>query len=99
MVLPSRQLSQHSLIPLAALSLALMGLAACDFQKNKEISGSQGQYDSSQLFFQFVYDRVIGPRCTRCHGSDGGVNLETYEQVVARLERVRVRALVQRDMP
>lgn len=58
--------------------------------------------DKSQLSYALVNDRVLATRCVTCHQSGnarGRTNLETYELVLAKLERVRIRAIVEKTMP
>lgn len=35
-----------------------------------------------ELTFASVYERVLQPSCVGCHGTRGGVNLETYDNVL-----------------
>ncbi len=55
--------------------------------------------NDTMMNFAFVKERIFQPRCVSCHGSFGGVNLETYASVRANLARVSQAALVDRRMP
>lgn len=84
-------------------------LGACNYNKLKDGAAEDGrpkmnaQDGPAALDYQSVLTAVIGPRCLGCHsaagGNQGGVSIESYAQVKARLRRVVYRALDKRDMP
>lgn len=51
-----------------------------------------------ELTFASVYERVLQPSCVGCHGSRGGVNLETYTAVIDHKHDL-VEVLEKRTMP
>lgn len=53
----------------------------------------------SKVSFQDVYSQVFQPRCIGCHGTSGGVNLETYSSARSFLSRIKQSALDERKMP
>lgn len=87
------------------LGLALL-LGACNYNKVKQKEDDKGRkrFDKSiPPDFNLVFGAVIGPKCATCHSNKGGnvdgVNLETYENVRAKLNRVLVRSLETPDKP
>jgi uncharacterized membrane protein len=64
--------------------------------KLEEMSAASFDYASVQF-------AVISPKCLNCHsasgGNKGGLNLETYPQVRANMNRIYFRAIEKRDMP
>jgi mono/diheme cytochrome c family protein len=91
----------YRLVQAACLAAVLLLASACDFRTEKAIAGDRTHthIDTRQISFQYVYDHVFAPKCCHCHGSSGGVSLETYEDVVYHLARIKERVLVLRDMP
>lgn len=94
-------------LPWLAVSLGtLLFGTACSFRTEKggttpadasAIQPSQQQLDQSS--FALVYNTVLQPHCTSCHGNSGGVNLETYASAVAALEKIKAQAIDSRLMP
>lgn len=75
-------------------------LLSCEFRKEK--NGTDPLVDQGilgRVSYNQVRERVFVPYCTSCHGSLGGVNLESYEAVIRNLPAVNRRALVERTMP
>jgi uncharacterized membrane protein len=46
-----------------------------------------------------VKTKVFDVSCVRCHGNDGGVTLETYEEVFHEMELIRITTLEEHSMP
>jgi uncharacterized membrane protein len=53
----------------------------------------------SELNFSSVYSQVFRPNCISCHGSSGGVNLESYDAVKSQISKIYQSTVVQRRMP
>lgn len=78
---------------------------ACNYNKVKSKeggSGALGAENIAQPDFKAVQS-VLGAKCASCHsnmgGNQGGTNLETYQAVRSKLNRVLYRSLETRDMP
>ena len=76
-------------------------LGGCTYHIDKN-----APYDTSvpaelvnKVSFQDVNTRVFATSCTPCHGSSGGVNLETYQSAKQNLESIRQAVLIERRMP
>lgn len=54
---------------------------------------------SENLSFANVHGLIFTPRCVSCHGTSGGVNLETYASAKSHLTRIEKAAIVDRTMP
>lgn len=54
---------------------------------------------SGPVSYAQVRARIFRPKCVRCHGTKGGVNLETYSSILSVLDKVEREALVKRKMP
>lgn len=51
------------------------------------------------ISYQEVNEKVFQPKCIGCHGSSGGVNLETYKSASSHLEGIKNSTVVRRTMP
>lgn len=56
-------------------------------------------FKASELNFSSVYRQVLRPSCIGCHGSSGGVSLESYGSVKANISKIYDSVIVQRNMP
>jgi len=56
-------------------------------------------FKASELNFSTVYSQVLRPSCIGCHGSSGGVNLESYASVKVEISKIYESTIVQRKMP
>lgn len=81
-------------------------LAGCNYSKQKTGAGSSKTVSKSQIEnpdYQTVLTVVIGPKCLNCHstarGNQGSTNLEGFETVKGKLNRILYRSLEARDMP
>ncbi|MEK2645024.1 hypothetical protein [Bdellovibrio sp. BCCA] len=90
--------------------LVATALGACNYnhvkKENAAMGGGLGKQEAmiaASLDYQSLNMAVIGPECLRCHstpgGVQGGLNLETYQQVRANLSRIYYRSIEKRDMP
>ncbi|MGZ3658777.1 MAG: hypothetical protein ACXVCK_01725, partial [Bdellovibrionota bacterium] len=96
------RLRKRILVSLLFASLA----AGCSYRREK---GSPDGADASAIqpsaeqlansSFSLVYTTVLQPHCISCHGTSGGVNLETYSSAVSVLARIKARAIDTRQMP
>lgn len=94
---------------LLAVLVGALGLTACNYNHVKKENGALGGPGKSEamvaatLDYQSMQMAVIGPECLRCHsspgGNQGGLNLETYQQVRANLNRIYYRSIEKKDMP
>ena len=91
---------------IAGATLLLVGifLTGCNYTKIKQpLSNNQGfnlpQEKLSELSYNLISQRVLGPRCVTCHGSSGGVSLETYSDVTRELEKIKKSVFSDRTMP
>lgn len=56
-------------------------------------------FKASELNFSSVYSQVLRPSCIGCHGSSGGISVESYASVKANLSKIYDSVIVQRSMP
>ena len=74
----------------AFAGLALLGvLSACNEVRTVD-TNSTPKVEVGQLSYQNVTNQVFEARCISCHGSAGGVNLESYESVKVHLPQILV---------
>jgi len=91
--------------PLILVSLILLFLSSCSFQKSKNSQSEDSKAPAASGFtgFMAVKATVFENRCMGCHSSegrkDGGVALDNFKNIKAQLSRVKARALDQKDMP
>lgn len=87
-------------------------LSACNYNRVKDPeaakSATNGRPDqatmmAASLDYPSVQNFVLLPECVRCHsvagGSQGGVNLENYQQVRSLMNRIYYRSVEKMDMP
>ncbi len=86
---------------LLLLLVASFGASACSYQKNKEPVDTDDIPASllNSVSFPMVSARVFQPYCISCHGSSGGVNLETYDSAKSALARIKQAVFVSKTMP
>lgn len=75
----------------------------CNYYKDKLSSASEPEEDLSEggnieVSYPIVHAKVFAPKCINCHGSLGGVNLESYDSVLQHLSAVG-RAVENGTMP
>jgi mono/diheme cytochrome c family protein len=58
------------------LAISLAGCFSMSTRQKENLS-------QAQLEYQNIYDQIIGPKCAGCHGTDGGVTLYSYQQVLS----------------
>lgn len=87
-----------------ALALALsFFFVGCNYSYRRGTEKTGDKVTQAEVItFQMINERVIQPSCIGCHsaasGNKGGVNLETYENIVTRKNVIR-REVVERTMP
>lgn len=82
------------------LSFAI--LASCNYSEMKnpsEETPSTQTFSAAQLTYDNVYQNVFAPSCVACHGSSGGVNLESYSSTKAQISAIYQTTLVDHTMP
>lgn len=78
---------------LKSLCMAVL-ISSCNAKEVKETDTDNGSNN-----FASIKKNVFVPNCIACHGSSGGVNLETYESTQANLDKIRSAVLVNKTMP
>lgn len=89
------------------LAVMVALLSACNYNKVKDAAGrGDGDIDLERLSlpdYATVNSLILGPKCVSCHssggGNDGGVNLETYANVRAQINRIIFVTVESREMP
>lgn len=84
-----------------------MSLSACDYSKLMNMGNNSGNLqtfnmpaeEQAQLSYQYVYQMVLFPKCTSCHGNAGYVNLEDYASTVANMAKIKNAVFVKGSMP
>lgn len=87
-----------------------LALSACNYNHVKDASagasgrpGGVSSMANVSLNYRTMQAAVLGPQCLRCHsaagGNQGGLSLETYQQVRASLNRIYYRSIEKKDMP
>lgn len=64
---------------------------------NDEVKVSEALIRS--ISYEEVSEKVFRPKCIGCHGSSGGVNLESYKSASSHLEAIKNSTVVRRTMP
>jgi mono/diheme cytochrome c family protein len=79
----------------------LLSLSGCGFYQSK-IPIEKNATPSNvalKVSYAMVHNAVFAPRCVSCHGTSGGVNLETYSNVKVHLSAIERTALLDKTMP
>lgn len=79
-----------------AILVALTALTGCNYKVNKI---DDTQVSGSGLSYGAVAQKVFAQSCTSCHGSSGGVNLESYAAVAANLAGIERTVFQSGSMP
>jgi len=80
--------------------LLLVAQVACSPEHRTSATfPDKSSYKLSELGFSTIQNRVLRPSCTGCHGTGGGVNLETYENVKRNLPAIQRSVFVTQRMP
>lgn len=76
-------------------------LAACSYNISKQLGNQEivPSVAQNQLSFAVVNRYVFQPSCSICHGTSGGISLETYSSVRKDLARIENAALNLGSMP
>ena len=53
----------------------------------------------SELSYIGITQKIFVPKCISCHGDSGGVNLESYSEVVKNLWLIKKAVLIEKTMP
>lgn len=86
--------------PLKLILLASMALSSCSYRIEKDSGESKISAElMNRVSYNLVKAQVFDRSCIMCHGNSGGVNLETYEQAVSVLEKIRISTVVAGRMP
>jgi uncharacterized membrane protein len=92
--------NRHSFI----LALFILFSASCTYDKEELLNPPQkNACDTLNATFASVKS-IITTKCSssRCHGAaaaKGGVILETYDQIKAKADRIKQRAIIEKTMP
>ncbi len=88
------------------MAVVLLALSGCNYnvtRGNSEENADIEKTGAEDIDFATVTRLVLQPKCLSCHsaatGSQGGVNLDNYDSVRARLSRIAYRTLEIKDMP
>lgn len=83
-----------------AISVAAMSLwTGCGFTTSEEPHLAQAGTAGTVLGYNSLRARIFEPRCISCHGSKGGVNLETYHDALSALSRIGEQVVAEKSMP
>lgn len=90
----------------AVVLIPFVILTSCNYKQDKAlelVSAPAAQAISDdQLNFKFVSDNVLRAKCLNCHsdahGNKGGINLETYSNAFALIEKIRAE-VAEKAMP
>ncbi|MGZ3796234.1 MAG: c-type cytochrome domain-containing protein [Pseudobdellovibrionaceae bacterium] len=83
--------------------VSIFFLLACNSYKSKVNGEPQEDITPASINYAFVNAKVFQPKCFKCHslagGNKGDVNLETYENVLAKLGDIQNEVFVEGSMP
>jgi mono/diheme cytochrome c family protein len=85
-----------------ATFISSLAISSCNYRVDKTAGATgpaTGPNSKAQISYADVNRAVFQPRCISCHGSEGGVNLETYDSVRSQLSAIERAALRDKSMP
>lgn len=77
----------------------------CNYTKIKDSPGETNTNFSlpaeklSELSYGLLAQKVFIPKCISCHGTSGGINLESYSEVVGNLNKIKKSVFTEKTMP
>lgn len=76
-------------------------IAGCNYasRKGQDAVAPDTPIEATGVDWNSVNQKVFIPYCVSCHGTSGGVSVESYEAVKQNLSRVQSEALVDKSMP
>ncbi len=89
-------------IPFLMIALTL---SSCNYRMDKGLSLSEPTKFSlpeekiSQLSYGLVNQKIFFSKCISCHGNAGGINLETYSEVVKNIDLIKKAVFDEKTMP
>jgi uncharacterized membrane protein len=94
-------------ISVGVLTASVILLSACGFKVDKQgadaasANGLSAYTASSGTIpgYTTLRSQIFASQCISCHGSSGGVNLETYSSAVAAASQIRNAVVVSKVMP
>jgi len=94
-------------ISIGVLTASVILLSACGFKVDKQgadaasANGLSAYTASSGTIpgYNTLRSQIFASQCISCHGSSGGVNLETYSSAVAAASQIRNAVVVSKVMP
>ncbi len=71
------------------------------FPKNYDLNEQMNlpAEEKLKLSYNVINQAVLVPKCTACHGSSGGVSLETYSDVLRALPKIKESVFIAQTMP
>jgi mono/diheme cytochrome c family protein len=83
-------------------SFGWMALAGCSYSIEKQSSDTPVEPVANRgliLGYNSLRAKIFVPHCIICHGSSGGVNLESYASAFAAMSRINNEVVVEGSMP
>ena len=87
---------------LLALALSAAALTDCSYRIDKTSGGNTQAPVANQgrvLGYNSLRTQIFAPHCITCHGTSGGVSLDSYAGAFAALSRIQNEVVVEKSMP
>jgi len=84
------------------LLLAIFLISACNFHEDKKGPNDGPVVDGAKLDFAGITEVLFKSRCYSCHSAsnkNGGLAVDSYEEVKAKADKIKARAVTQKSMP
>lgn len=86
--------------------IAASAMSACNYTKLKEVAPDASafgnldpQEKATTMNYAYINENILKPKCVSCHGSSGGVNLESYDNVLKQQRKIHQSVFVDMTMP
>lgn len=91
----------HRIISVFALLALIVGINSCYYDNEEELYPNPPVCDTTALTYDANIASIINTKCAieACHGGTQSPQLDSYQQVSNRLNRINERAVVQGTMP
>ena len=93
-------------VKLVFSSLIVALFVGCNYNRIKDpnLGGNNSRFSlpadqRGNLSYALVSQKVFVPKCISCHGTSGGISLESYQSTLANIEKIKSSVFDARTMP
>lgn len=91
---------------LSSFVILILILSGCRYSRvtipeNFDLNEQMGlpAEEKLKLSYNLINQNILVPKCTSCHGSSGGISLETYSDAIISLSKIKESVFITQTMP